>query len=187
MKTGDKVKAFVQIGLMKEPKWLRGTLVEEGVVEVNGNRLVLDRSKYLLWEPLEYKDGKCRVLDDFAESTWNELKVLVNDAAAHFLPGEEVKFDEDEKVITVGDVSVSPGTEELKTIVSFREIPVWRVTYWKYIAATRWEPPDADEVDCGYGNAFNAARILIETILKFKRDAYWENLADEEMAKLWRE
>lgn len=185
MKIGDKVKAFVQVGLMKEPRWLRGTLVSEGVVEVNGNHLSLERDKIMRWQPLEYENGECQAIKDYADSTWDQLKELVNDAVAHFLPGEKVEVDEKEKTITVHEVSISPGLHEIKTIAAFREMPTWNVSYWKYIPSTRWEPPDADEVDCGHGGPFQAARILVDTILKFSADAYWDSLADEEAARLY--
>lgn len=183
MKIGDKVKALVQVGLMKKPEWLRATLVGEGVVEVNGNTLCLESGKIMGWEPLKYDDnGNCQVIDDFVASTWEELKSLVTDASAHFLPGEEVKIDEHEKIITVADVSVQPNYAEIKTISAFREVPVWSVSYWNYIPSTRWDPPDADEVSCGHGGPFQAARILIDTVLKFRADGYWDHLSDEKAA-----
>lgn len=188
MKTGDKIKAFVQIGLMKKPDWLRGTLVGEGVVEVNGNRLTLDSDKIRLWQPLDHDSDGCPAVRDFADRTWEDLKRYVTEGASHFLPGEKVTIDEKEKTITVNDVTVYPDYTEVKTIVSFREMPCWTVSYWEDSRPSYMQPPDVDEVICGNSmNTLGAARILIDNILKNRADSYWDAVSEDEMARSFTE
>lgn len=180
MKPGDKVKALVQIGLMRKPRWLEATLVERNTVEIHGNRLHLEPGKIKGWKPLENFQES---IDEFAGKNWAELKEIVSAAAKHFLPGDEVKFDEIEKGIEIDGVSVLPSVTEVGTIAEFREIPCWSVAYY-VTTYSRNEPPDSDEVVCGNATtADHAARILIDTVLKNRADAYWENLWESRYAE----
>jgi hypothetical protein len=177
MKNGDKIKAFVQVGLMKNPRWLKGDYVqmvgEEHQVIVSGNTLMLAVGKVKSWIPLGPS-----VLEDFAASNWELLKEVVADSVAKFFPDEEVRCDEDEKTLHVGELSVGPGIVERESIASFREIPVWSVTYWRTIAATYWEPADADEVACGESAAaWQVAKILIDQLWAFKTESYWDSIS----------
>jgi hypothetical protein len=184
MKTGDKIKAFVQIGLMRKPRWVVGQYVaQEGdnhKVFVASQDLTLAWNKVKLYQPVEYKDGFCVALDDFVENNWEELKSVITDSVGHFFPGEPVSIDENEHMITVMGISVASGVTEVETIASFREIPSWIVSYYESIPATYWDPPDADEVVCGNSpGVVQAARILIDGIWKFKADGYWESQYDQ--------
>lgn len=183
MKIGDKVKAFVQIGLMRNPKWIKATLVEENTVEVHGNRLHLDRGKIKGWSPLPHDDEGCPKVREFAQTQWEELKATVTEAAKHFLPNEEVKFDEEEKTVEIAGVSLHPDLTEIETIAEFKEIPCWVASYW-VTTYSHSEPPDADEVICGHaGSPDNAARLLIDSVLKERANAYWESVSDAKYAQ----
>ena len=180
MKNGDKIKAFVQVGLMKNPRWLKGDYVqmvgENHQVIVSGNTLMLEVGKVKSWSPIDLS-----VLDGFTETHWEDLKKVTIDSVAKFFPDEEVRCDDDEKTLHVGDLSIGPGIVERESIASFREIPVWSVTYWKPIAATYWEPSDVDEVVCGESHvAWQAAKILIDNLWGFKNESYWDNLQNAE-------
>ncbi len=184
MKSGVKIKAFVKIGLMKKPRWIVGEYVGQRdnnhEVKVAGQNLVLAWNEVKLWEPAEYKDGFCTTLEEFSENNWERLKTVVNDAVGHFFPGESVEVDENERTITVAGVSVAAGVTETETIASFRELPCYIVSYYQHIPATYWEPPDAEEVVCGSSpNPISVARILVDSIWKFKADGYWENMFNE--------
>lgn len=180
MKPGDQVKALVQIGLMREPKWLEGTLLEDGLVEVNGNRLRLEPGKIKRWRPLE--DHQERI-DEFAQTQWEELKESVKAAARHFLPNDEIKFDEMERIAEIDNVSILPSLAEITTIAEIREAPCWTAAYY-VTTYSHTEPPDCDEVICG--NAFSpdqAARLLVDTVFRNRADAYWESVSDAKYAQ----
>lgn len=183
MKIGDKVKAFVQIGLMRKPEWLQATLVEENTVEIHGNRLHLERGKIKGWRPLPYDGTSFPDLRDFAESNWQELKETVLAAASHFLPDEEVKFDEEEKTVEIAGVTLEARCTEIETIAEFKEIPCWTAFYW-VTTYSRNEPPDADEVICGHARlSDHAARLLVDSVLKERADNYWQGVADTKYAQ----
>lgn len=183
MKIGDKVKAFVQIGLMRNPKWIKATLVEENTVEVHGNLLTLERGKIKGWSPLPHDDEGCPKVREFAQTQWEELKESVLKAALHFLPDDSVKFDEEEKTVEIAGVSLHPDLTEIETIAEFKEIPCWVASYW-VTTYSRSEPPDADEVICGHaGSPDNAARLLIDTVLKERANAYWDSVSDAKYAQ----
>ena len=180
MKPGDKIKAFVQVGLMRKPRWLLGTLVERNLVEVSGNRVCVEQGKVKLWQPLEYVDGKWPKFDSFRAEGWEDLKKVVSDSVERYFPGEKIKFDDDEKIIYVNDdMTVSGGVKEVETIAAFREIPVWTVSYFRGIAATRWEPSDVEEVNCGDSSTtIGAAKILLDNLWKLHTEGYWESLEE---------
>ena len=197
MKTGDKIKAFVQVGLMKEPRWLQGTLLEGGEVSVYGitnnlgtinvrnsgafgTKLHLETGKVKLWQPLV--DGK---LDSFREDGWEDLKRVVADAVGKFFPHDQIRFDDEAPAIYVNHLVVAVGVKEMETIASFREIPVWTVSYFKGIAATRWEPDDVEEVDCGDSSTtIGAARIIVDNLWEYHTEGYWESLNESRFCEL---
>ena len=180
MKTGDKIKAFVQVGLMKEPRWLQGTLLEGGEVSVYGIKLHLETGKVKLWQPLV--DGK---LDSFREDGWEDLKRVVADAVGKFFPHDQIRFDDEAPAIYVNHLVVAVGVKEMETIASFREIPVWTVSYFKGIAATRWEPDDVEEVDCGDSSTtIGAARIIVDNLWEYHTEGYWESLNESRFCEL---
>jgi hypothetical protein len=180
MKPGDKVKAFVQIGLMKKPEWVKGTLVEEGVVNVSGNRLSLEPGNIKLWETLEWKDGTCSELDSFAEENWESLKEHVSEGMKHFFPDVSLRFDDEERIVYACDdgISIGAGVTEIKTIARFKEVPVWMVNEYHTFYYGRMQPPDVDEVCVGESaSSWKAARILLDAIWKMRADAFWESEA----------
>lgn len=178
MKPGDKIKALVQIGLMKKPQWLQGTLVEQGVVNVNGNRLSLDTGKIMLWEPVEWKDGYCQELDQFAEENWESLKEIVTEGMKYFFPKEKVRFDDNEKIVyACGDaLSIGPGITEIKSIARFKQVPTWIVTEYRTMYYGYMQPPDVDEIEVGQSrSSLGAARILIDYIWKYQAESFWDS------------
>lgn len=177
MKPGDKIKALVQIGLMKEPRWLRGTLVEQGIAEVNGNRLSLEPGKIMLWEPLEWVDGICPAIEDFAEDNWEGLKEYVAKGMKEFFPEENYRFDDRERIVYACDdnISIGAGLTEVKSIGRFFEVPTWTVTEYRTQYYGRMQPPDVDEVLLGESrSSIGAARILVDAIWKARNDSFWE-------------
>lgn len=177
MKPGDKIKAFVQIGLMKEPRWLRGTLVEQGIAEVNGNRLTLEPGKIVLWEPLEWENGTCPALEKFAEENWESLKEYVIKGMKEFFPEENYRFDDKEKIVYACDdnISIGVGVEEVKTIARLFETPSWTVTEYRTAYYGHLQPPDVDEITVGSSrSSLGAASILVDAIWKERSSAFWE-------------
>lgn len=181
MKSGDEVKVFVQIGLMREPKWLIGEISrfhpfadsKNIIVNVSGNRLCLTREKVRLWEPTTQKE-----IDQFSESGWERLKDAVEKGMKEFFPDEKVSYDDAEKSISVGEhLYISAGSAEIKTIVSFREVPVWVVTEYVGVPATRWEPEDVSENERGSSaNPVSAAKIFVDSLWNAKAEGFWESL-----------
>lgn len=178
-----KIKAFVQVGLMKKPEWIKGKLLERtdthSVVSVAGNTLTLENRDVKEFKELAYVDGVCQQIEDFKNNNWEEMKQVVKDALAKFFPKETVREDEVEKILYIGsdDLTIGVGTVERKTIVSFIEEPCWTVSYWKthYSYST---PPDAEEVNCGDSTtSIGIARILVDAIWRFESDQYFETIS----------
>lgn len=185
-----KIKAFVQIGLMRQPKWLKGTLVKReeknSTVSVSGQTLTVENHNVKEFRELSYKDGLCEQLENFKNQNWEELKTVVTDAVAKFFPDQILRSDEDEKILYVGpddDLSIGVGTVERKTIASFIEEPCWTVTLYKMIYSYS-EPPDAEEINCGDSTTtIGIARILVDTLWRFKTDEYFETLSIDRWAE----
>lgn len=214
MKNGDKIKAFVQVGLMKKPEWVRGNLLacnrdlglqelkdlgfkarvkheDEYLVDVCGNKIYLEPSKVRLWKPLEFKqfdrEYKCEKVDNFVADQWEDLKARCQDAVAKFFPDVALKLDDNEKIISIEDqygpyLTVACGVMEKQSIASFFEVPAWEVVLWQAIPATRWEPADVDEKNCGFSETtIGAARLLVDNIWRLRTDDYWQSLQDAEL------
>lgn len=131
MKNGDKIKAFVKVGLMREEKWTNGTLIarnhdlglqelkdlgfyprvnhqNEYLVDVAGNRLILTPDKVRLWEPLKFvkKENNeyfCEKVEDFVSKQWGDLKKKCLAAVEFFFPEVKLTIQEEEKTISVED------------------------------------------------------------------------------------
>lgn len=180
MKKGDKIKAFLKIGLMRDPDWIEGTYKGRNTlcheVEIHGNIHQVDKVK--LWVPAVYKNGNCPDLDKFVRENWEELKKLVTDSVNHFFPEEKVEVDEGEHIITVGGIEIAGELQEVDSIARISELPCWGVSTLKHIPATRWEPDDYGEVIIGQESSnMGAAKVLIDAIWELtKSDPYWESL-----------
>jgi hypothetical protein len=176
MKTGDKIKAFVQVGLMKSPRWLKGTLVEPGKVDVNGNVLSLEPGKIKLFRALEKGAA-----EKFAEENWDNFKEVLSAAKEKFFPLESLRFDDEEKVAYLAeDISIAVSVNEAHSIARITEYPTWAVCVLHKIPATRWEPEDADEAEVGDSpNNVTAAKIAIDTLWRYSTMGYWESLEME--------
>lgn len=131
MKNGDKVKAFVKVGLMKKHEWRKGTLVasnrnldvqelknlgfavrvkheDEYLVEVSGNRLILTAENVRLWEPLPFvrndkNEYSCQKHEEFVANNWEKLKHHCKVGVEKFFPDVTLTIKEDEKTISVED------------------------------------------------------------------------------------
>jgi hypothetical protein len=131
MKNGDKIKAFVKIGLMKNHEWRRGSLIasnrnldlqelknlgfqvrvkheDEYLVEVSGNRLILTAENVRLWEPLpfvrnEKNEYTCQKHDEFVKSNWDRLKEHCKTGVKNFFPEVVLTINDEEKTISVED------------------------------------------------------------------------------------
>jgi hypothetical protein len=178
------IKAFVQIGLMKQPKWLKGTLIkrddQNSTVSVSGQTLVVENTNVKEFRELSYANGVCEEIENFKNQNWEELKTVVTDALAKFFPNQEIRADEEEKILYIGpddDLTIGPSMVERKTIVSFIEQPCWTVTFYKMVYSYS-EPPDADEVNCGDSTtSIGIARILVDTLWRFKTEEYFETIS----------
>lgn len=185
MNTNDEVKVFAQVGLMKEPKWLRGTLLEAHfpesgyLVQTSGNKIWSDKVKR--YERLVCKDGIYPAVIEFENKHWNSLKNFISDAMSKFFPNEKLIIKEEEKIISACDevVTINSGITEVESIASFAEHPVWEVQTWHSIPSTRWEPGD---VDCKLiGNAFSSlsgAKIFVDAVWSVHSDCYWTSLEE---------
>lgn len=106
-------------------------------------------------------------------------------------PEVELKINEQEKVISVEDqygpaLTVACGVEEKTSIVSFFEVPAWEVVMWVPIPATRHEPEDVDERNCGYSQTtIGAAKLLVDNLWRFRSEGYWQEVSDSELGEEW--
>lgn len=131
MKNGDQIKAFVKVGLMREEKWTKGTLIASNVgislqelkdlgfyprvqhqneylVDVAGNRLILAPDKVRLWEPLKFvqkdnNDYYCEKIENFVSKQWEDLKQKCLSSVEKFFPEVKLTINEEEKIISVED------------------------------------------------------------------------------------
>jgi hypothetical protein len=213
MKSGDQIKAFVQVGLMKKPKWTKGTLIasnrnlgvqelkdlgfkvrvkheDEYLVDVAGNRLYLKPQDVREWRPLKFgpsPEFKCDKMEQFVANNWEDLKLKCKNSIAEFFPKVSLKIDEKEKTISVEDshgpyLTVASAVMEKQSIASFFETPAWEVVLWVSIPATRWEPANVDEKNCGFAETtIGAARLLVDNIWRCQTDDYWQSLQDAEL------
>jgi hypothetical protein len=172
------VKALVQIGLMKKPRWIHGKLVSrdqtQSVVDIHGENHTLENHVVKMWRKINLT-----AIENFAVKNWADLRQVVRSAAENFLPNvDKLVFDEENKIITYQDVSIGPTSVERESIAAFIEVPAWSVSYYKHIPATFHEPEDVDEVSCGSSeNNVGAARLFIDTILRLEADCYWESVS----------
>lgn len=184
MKKNDTIKAFVQIGLMKKPRWIRAKFIEHGenssVVEIHGAYHTVENVNVKAYDPLESQD----VVEEFANMNWDELKETVIVAKETFFPNiPDIKINDDEHTISYQDVELSPSYHEIKTICGFKEVPCWSIGYWKTLPATRHEPEDVDFVSEGQSsNNFSAAKCFIDAIWRYQTDGFWENLFYDNLA-----
>lgn len=168
---------------------------DEYLVDVVGNKLYLDRSKIKQWKPLKFVrndyEYHCEEVNNFIEKTWEDLKIKCKNAVGHFFPEVELKINEQEKVISVEDqygpaLTVACGVEEKTSIVSFFEVPAWEVVMWVPIPATRHEPEDVDERNCGYSQTtIGAAKLLVDNLWRFRSEGYWQEVSDSELGEEW--
>lgn len=196
MKKNDAIKAFVQIGLMKKPRWLEGKYIMQlentHLVSVKNQEIAVEHGKVKKWEPLKAgvvgSDWKCEELDLFANKNWESLKNYCTNALEKFFPECSLSFNEEEKSISLqGDylpeIHICPGIEEVESIARFFETPAWSIMYFATVPATYHEPEDVDEIHCGNArSSVHAAKILIDTVWKLKTEDYWEAIRWDDLA-----
>jgi len=188
MKTGDEVKAFVKIGMMRKPDWRIGTYVRQNElcheVELHGIVHPVEIGKVKLWEPVKHENGTFPAIDKFVEDNWGELKQIVTDSVKNFFPNEKVDINEENRQITVADITIAGAVREVESIARISELPCWSVITFKTIPATHWEPEDVDEVLIAQAPSnMTAAKALIDAVWNFKSSPYWENLNDSKFAQ----
>lgn len=184
-------KAFVQLGLWKNPRWTCCVVLENyqddtSLIEVCGNKIIVDNNKIKKHERIEYNFEKREFteLTNFMNNNWEELKLSIIDAMNKFFPDEEIKVDEDEKIIYALDnsLSISGGIFEIETISSFKEVAEWSIVGYKPLPSTRWEPEDVQEIDLGHSrNTIKATKIFIDNIFQIKCEGYWDDKNYETM------
>lgn len=179
MKANDEIRVFAKLGLMKEPRWLKGKMLEEHfpedgyLVEVNGNKIWAEKDKVKRYEKLSEND-----VIDFENKTWESLKKLIIEAMNKFFPNIDYKINEEEKIISANCDAVTIGCDkdEVESIVAFRERACWSVLIWKTIPATRFEPQDVDSILFGNGyNVFTGASIFMDGVWKSISDYHFED------------
>jgi len=182
---GDVVKAFSKVGLQKKEQWNKGVVVScddnNVAVRLYNNQYDINRTNVKRFEQID-----AAAVDAFANKNWDELKVVVRDAVAHFFPKflPDLKENEETKSISVLDVEIVADITEVVSIAAFIEKPVWVVTYWKTTMGTRLDPPDVDAVDCGHSHAnLGAAELFINTLWKLDSQGYWESKAYDACCK----
>lgn len=181
----NKHKAFIQIGSLKEPKWINVKIIEKYenntcLVEASGQKVVVNSSNVKKYEKVEYdfKKGKFTKVEEFIENNWENLKSCISDAIREFFPNEEIEIDEKEKIIYAREkaLSIDCGIFEKETISSFIELPEWQIVSYKPVGATRWSPEDIEENVVGHSiNNISAAKIFVDSIWSVRCSSFWDN------------
>lgn len=194
MKNGDVVKAFVQIGCMKKPRWIVGKVVDtnfpdDGVlVSIHDNLHWVDRNKVKLYKRMAY-DSKNYLWQDvvnFSNKNWESLKTQIFKARSTFFPNIDIEVDEQEKIIYAMSKTISIGAEvhEVESLDCFEEVAAWGVEIWRVIPATRHEPEDMDSTHYEVNmNTMRAAKAFINAIWQVMQDTYWDNEVYEDYAE----
>ena len=182
---GDRVKVFTQVGLMKEPKWVRGIFLDhvpedKAMVEVSGNKILSETRNIKRHVRLPYVDGACKGLEEFASNNWSNLKDLTIKAYKEIMGRDpaELKIDDDEKIIydSTESISIGPAIIERESFSEFREVPCWEVGMVVSDGGSYWEPPSVDEIQVGNQENFvNAANLFIDTLWKETHRSFWDN------------
>lgn len=183
MKT-EKIKVFAKVGLMKEGRWLKGIILEEYenifIVETYGNKLSIEKN---LVKPVremihDNETGRYPGLDNFVEDNWSDLKNYILESIKFFFPEVKIKLNEEDKIIECEEfgVSVTSSIKEIETISCFMEKPVWEVSSFHTIPATRYEPEDISEsVVYSESSTVGAAKAFLDFIWSVKSQGYWES------------
>lgn len=194
MKNGDCIKAFVQIGCMKKPRWIVGKVMdtnfpEDGVlVEIYNNFHWVDRNKVKLYKRMAY-DSKNYLWQDvvnFSNKNWESLKKNIYKAKSQFFPNIDIEVDEKDHIIYAMSKTVSIGAEvhEVESLDCFEEVAAWGVQIWSEIPATQWEPPDVDSTHYEVSmNTQRAAKAFINAIWQVMQNNYWDNESYDDYAE----
>lgn len=182
---GEKVKVYAEVGLMKKPKWIVGTYLDElpmngAMVEVHGNKIISDIYRVKRYKRLEFKNGSCPEVDKFVATYWDTLKNIISAGFTHLLgpKAPKIEIDEEEKIISVQDgwISISPGIVERESIIEFSEHPTWSVSIAFSSHGTWDSPPDVDVSEIGEcSNVVGAAELFVNTVWKENNRGFWES------------
>jgi hypothetical protein len=185
MNIGQRIKAFVTLGLNKTPRWIDGTFLDEvpegsAMIEVRGNKLIVESRKVKKYTKLSRNpDGSSPEEDEFVEKHWESLKSVVLLGVAQLLQSKYVvEVNEEEKIISVenGWISIAPGIVDRESIVEFAEHPTWTVSMAVQWGGGYWDPPDVDLVEVGHSpNVVNVAELFVNTIWKESNRGFWES------------
>ena len=177
------VKVFTKVGLMKNEKWIKGTILEEYdsifVIETHGNKISVD--KHLVKPVIKLqKDeaGNYPDLENFTNQNWDVLKNNILEAKNLFFPDVVISFNENEKIVECEEngLYLSVVANEVETLGSFKETPAWELTSFESIPATRHEPEDICEKVLSVNiNSVSAAKSFVDHIWQIKSQNYWEN------------
>mgnify|MGYP006266893325 CR=1 FL=1 len=181
LEIGDEVRVFTQVGLMKAPKWLRGTFLDEvpndqAMVEVSNNKLIADIRRVK-------KYRKVGSIDEFVSKYWKDLKSIISISIPKLLgPNHpQIEINDEDNIISVynGAISIAPELIDRETFLEFLNTPSWVVSIAVPTGGGAWEPPDVDI--CAVGDrphVVNAAELFVETIWKESNKSFWESAAE---------
>lgn len=181
----QEYKIFAKVGNCKKPRWMRGQVIEQypngtTLVEAYGQKMTIPSGNVKEYRRIGYDREKQEFteLKEFVNKDWEALKQILTEAMNKFFPGEEIKIDEEEKIIYAFDdcLSISGGVFEVETISAFVETPQWSIVEYRQISATRWEPEDLEEKNVGHSsNYIGAAKLFLDAVWNIKNEGYWEN------------
>lgn len=198
MKQGDPIL----VNEMGEGKWRRGTFISQRRIECPGSVTDGDTIYTVgIGEPHHFNYEVEEVYPQFvkrfiplaeeAAKAKHDAQLplafaMVQAALVELMPG--VTAEVKDGSISCFGITLDPVVYETPRIGAVQETAGWQVTEWKYYHATRNQPEDW--VDSPVGEPTNygqAVRQFIEAIFRLKANSYWDNLAEEAMARAWEE
>lgn len=179
-RAGEKVKAFVKLGLQKEQSWqivnYNNRLSDvKHLIEHGGKVYCVNSDEIRRWVPIKTEE-----IELFGKSKANDLFAFIKDASnklgLNHLLGE-ITLQEEDSIINLcgGRITVQPGSYDQKCIGKIREMACWTVSAWRTIPATHLDPEDVAESHIGHSTSNSgAAKLAIMTTLKFNVDDCFE-------------
>lgn len=181
---GEKVRIYSKTGSMREERWIPAIVLEanfdDGIlVDSYKNKIWIEPSKVKHLIKFEYdQENHCwPEVKKFEAERWDRMKKQVANAMKTFFPKKEVNIDENEKIISVDNFSISAGVQERETFDSFMDVASWSVSAEVCSGGSYDEPPSVEEVEMGWcASEIGTARILIESLYKSEVDGYFDSL-----------
>lgn len=181
-KSGEKVKAFVQLGVQTQKQWTVVEYVEPASDETHCVRFH-EQIRFVSNDEIRhFRPIDPDAVENFSKTRIAGLYKLLRDAIERVGIKElcgKVSLNEDEGVIYLMDdaFSIQAGVKESNSILGIIEQPCWKITTFRDIPAKRWEP--ADVVECDVGDAFSdneTVEIALVAILRTQISYYMESL-----------